>query len=548
MGTEGNMGDGVKRESSLDPARSETPGTHRSFMHGTWEIPLQSSAERLDLSGKATGNEPDGSRGGKSDDGVILKKQPNAAQAAEVVEGRPSTKRNTVRAAAVRTQSRVAASSDLQRVCEAAKKDKRARFTALLHHITLQRLRESFYALKRGAAPGVDGVVWKEYLQELDRRLGALHTAVHRGSYRAQPVRRTYIPKTDGTERPLGIAALEDKIVQHAVVTVLNAIYESDFVGISYGFRPGRSQHDALDAVAFGIEKRKVNWVVDADFRKFFDTLDRRWLQRFMAHRIGDQRLLRLIGKWLTAGVMEGGQLAQSEVGTPQGAVISPLLANIYLHYVFDLWALRWRRRTARGDMVMVRYADDTFLGFEHREEAARFLAELRERVAQFGLSLHPEKTRLIAFGRFANAWCRRQGQRRAQTFDFLGFTHICGTARSNGWFQLLRVTMAKRMHGKLAEIKQLLRRRLHDRPREVGRWLHKVLQGFYNYHAVPGNLRRLWSMRYRLLYCWWRILRRRSQLRMSWERYFALVRTWLPEPRVLHPYPDARFRATHSR
>ena len=548
MGTEGKMGDGVKRESSLSPARSETPSTHRSFMHGTWEIPLQSSAERLDLSGKATGNEPDGNRGGKSDDGVLPKKQPNAAQAAEAVEGRPSTKRNTVRAAAVRTQSRVAASSDLQRVREAARRDKKARFTALLHHITVQRLRESFYALKRDAAPGVDGVVWKEYLQELDSRLRALHTAVHRGSYRAQPVRRTYIPKTDGTERPLGVASLEDKIIQHAVVTVLNAIYESDFVGISYGFRPGRSQHDALDAVAVGIEKRKINWVVDADFRKFFDTIDPRWLQRFVAHRIGDQRLLRLIDKWLTAGVMEDGQVTQPERGTPQGSVISPLLANIYLHFVFDLWALQWRSRTARGDMVMVRYADDTFLGFEHREEAESFLVELHERVAQFGLSLHPEKTRLIAFGRHANAWCRRHGHRRAQTFDFLGFTHICGITRGKGWFQLRRVTMAKRMHAKLAEIKQQLRRRLHGRMREIGAWLHKVLQGFYNYHAVPGNLRRLWSMRYRLLHAWWRILGRRSQLRMSWDRYFSRVRTWLPEPRVLHPYPDARFRATHSR
>jgi RNA-directed DNA polymerase len=542
------MGDGVKRESSLSPARSETPSTHRSLMHGTWEIPLQSSAERLDLSGKATGNEPDGNRGGKSDDGVLPKKQPNAAQAAEAVEGRPSTKRNTVRAAAVRTQSRVAASSDLQRVREAARRDKRTRFTALLHHITVQRLRESFYALKRDAAPGVDGLVWKEYLQELDGRLGALHTAVHRGSYRAQPVRRTYIPKTDGTERPLGVASLEDKIVQHAVVTVLNAIYESDFVGISYGFRPGRSQHDALDAVAVAIEKRRINWVVDADFRKFFDTIDPRWLRKFVAHRIGDQRLLRLIDKWLTAGVLEDGQVTQPEKGTPQGSVISPLMANVYLHFVFDLWALQWRRRTARGDMVMVRYADDTFLGFEHREEAERFLVELRERVAQFGLSLHPEKTRLIAFGRHANAWCRRQGQRRAQTFDFLGFTHICGITRGKGWFQLRRVTMAKRMHARLAEIKQQLRRRLHGRMREVGAWLHRVLQGFYNYHAVPGNLRRLWSMRYRLLHAWWRILGRRSQLRMSWDRYFSRVRTWLPEPRVLHPYPDARFRATHSR
>jgi group II intron reverse transcriptase/maturase len=436
----------------------------------------------------------------------------------------------------------------LQRVREVAKRDKRARFTALLHHITPQRLQESFYALKREAAPGVDGVTWKEYQQELESRLCALHAAIHRGSYRAQPVRRTYIPKADGTQQPLGIAALEDKIVQHAVVTVLNAVYESDFVGFSYGFRPGRSQHDALDAVAVGIEKRKVNWVVDADFRKFFDTMDLRWVQRFMAHRIGDQRLLRLIGKWLTAGVMEGGQFTQPDVGTPAGAVISPLLANAYLHYVFDLWALRWRRRIARGDMVMVRYADDTFLGFEHREEAERFLAELRERVAQFGLSLHPEKTRLIAFGRYANAWCRRHGRRRAETFDFLGFTHICGTTRSNGWFQLKRVTVAKRMHGKLREIKQQLRRRMHSRLRETGRWLRRVLQGFYNYHARPGNTRRLWSLRYRLLHCWWRITRRRSQRRLSWQRFFAQVESCLPEPKVLHPYPEARFRATHSR
>lgn len=542
------MGDGARRESSLNPTRSETPCTHRSFMHGTWEIPPPSSLDRLGLPGKATGNKPDRYGGGKSDDGIVPKKPPNAARAAEAVEGRTSTKRNAWQAAAVRTQSRDAASSDLQRVREAAKRDKRARFTALLHHITPQRLRESFYALKHEAAPGIDGVVWKEYLQELDSRLDALHAAVHRGSYRAQPVRRTYIPKADGTQRPLGIAALEDKIVQHAVVTVLNAIYESDFVGISYGFRPGRSQHDALDAVAVSIEKRKINWVVDADFQKFFDTIDQRWLKRFVAHRIGDQRLLRLINKWLTAGVMEGGQLTQPEVGTPQGAVISPLLANIYLHYVFDLWALQWRRHTARGDMVIVRYADDTFLGFEDRKEAECFLAGLHERVAQFGLSLHPTKTRLIAFGRFANAWCRRHGQRRAQTFDFLGFTHICGITRKNGWFQLQRVTMAKRMHRKLAEIRQVLRRRLHDRPRDVGRWLRRVLQGFYNYHAIPGNMRRLWSMRYRVLYCWWRVLRRRSQRRLSWERFFALVRRWLPEPRVLHPYPNARFRATHSR
>jgi group II intron reverse transcriptase/maturase len=436
----------------------------------------------------------------------------------------------------------------LQRVREVARRDKRARFTALLHHITPQRLRESFYALKRDAAPGVDGVMWREYLQRLDSRLDALHAAVHRGSYRAQAVRRTYIPKADGTQRPLGVAALEDKIVQHAVVTVLSAIYESDFVGFSYGFRPGRGQHDALDAVAVGIEKRKINWVVDADFRKFFDTLDRRWLGRFLAHRIGDQRLLRLIGKWLTAGVMEGGQLTQPEVGTPQGAVISPLLANIYLHYVFDLWALRWRRRTARGDMVMVRYADDTFLGFEHREEAECFLGELRARVEQFGLSLHPEKTRLIAFGRYANAWCRRHGRRRAETFEFLGFTHICGVTRGKGWFQLKRVTAVNRMHATLADIKLQLRRRMHGRPREVGRWLCRVLQGFYNYHAVPGNLRRLWALRYRLLHCWWRVLRRRSQRRLSWERFFARVGSWLPNPRVLHPYPEVRFRASYSR
>ena len=266
MGTEGNTGDGVRRESLLDPARSETPSTHRSSMHGTWEIPPQSSADRLDLSGNATGDEPGGNGGGKSDDGVVLGKQPNGAQAAEAVEGRPSTKRNALWAAAVRTQSRVSASPGLQRVREAAKRDKRVRFTALLHHLTLQRLRESFYALKRDAAPGVDGVGWKEYRQTLDSRLDALHATIHRGSYRARPVRRTYIPKADGTQRPLGVAALEDKIVQHALVTVLNAIYESDFVGFSYGFRPGRNQHEALDAVFVAIERRRINWVVDTEF------------------------------------------------------------------------------------------------------------------------------------------------------------------------------------------------------------------------------------------------------------------------------------------
>jgi RNA-directed DNA polymerase len=476
-------------------------------------------------------------------------KLPNKGdEPAEGVEERTPTKRNTQQAAADRTQSRGTASSGLLGVREVARRDKAARFTALLHHITPQRLQESFYALKRRAAPGVDGVTWCAYEQGLQNRLVALHAAVHRGSYRAQPSRRSYIPKADGSQRPLGIAALEDKIIQHAVVRVLNAIYESDFIGFSYGFRPGRSQHDALDAVYVGITKRKINWIVDADFRKFFDTIDQAWMLRFMAHRVADRRMLRLIRKWLTAGVMEQGQHIQPEVGTPQGAVISPLMANIYLHYVFDLWAQQWRKRHARGDMVIVRYADDTVLGFEHRHEAQLFLEALTERVTRFGLSLHPEKTRLIEFGRFANQRCQRKGKRRAETFDFLGFTHICSTSRANGFFELKRTTMAKRMHAKLAEIKAVLRCNLHRPVHETGRWLHRVLQGYFNYHAIPGNLRRLYALRFRVLACWWRLLRRRSQRRpLPWPRFFRVARPLLPEPFVVHPHPDARFRATHS-
>ncbi|MHB1587508.1 MAG: group II intron reverse transcriptase/maturase [Acidiferrobacteraceae bacterium] len=503
----------------------------------------------MDSSENTTGNESEGYGGRKSDGGIVPRKRSNAAHAAEIVEGRPPTKRNIQPTAAGRTQSRTAASNGLLGVREAAKRDKAARFTALLHHITPERLRDSFYALKRSAAPGVDGVNWHTYEQTLAQRVGALHAAVHRGGYRAQPSRRSYIPKTDGSQRPLGIAALEDKIVQHAVVTVLNAVYENDFVGFSYGFRSKRSQHDALDAVYVGITKRKINWVVDVDFRKFFDTIDHAWMMRFVAHRVADRRILRLIRKWLRAGVMEEGHYSQSNVGTPQGAVISPLLANIYLHYVFDLWGQQWRKCQTRGDMVMVRYADDTVLGFEHRYEAQRFLEALKTRVERFGLSLHPDKTRLIAFGRFANQWRQRSGQRRAETFDFLGFTHICATSRANGWFELKRTTMAKRMWTRLAEIKVYLKRRMHRPMREVGRWLHRVLQGYFNYHAVPGNLRRLHAMRFHLMALWWRVLRRRGQRRrLSWARFFHRVHRWLPEPRVLHPYPDVRFRARHSR
>ena len=409
-------------------------------------------------------------------------------------------------------------------------------------------LRDSYYALKRRAAPGVDGVTWQEYETGLENRLADLHNRVHRGAYRAQPSRRVYIPKTDGRQRPLGIAALEDKIVQQAVVTILHQIYEVDFQGFSYGFRPGRSPHQALDALTVGILRKRVNWVLDADIRGFFDNMSHEWTMKFVEHRVADRRILRLIQKWLKAGVSEDGQWSESKVGTPQGAVVSPLLASVYLHYVFDLWIEAWRQKVAAGDVIVVRYADDLVVGFENRTEAERFLEAFRERLAKFGLELHPEKTRLIEFGRFAAQNREKRGEGKPETFTFLGFTHYCGKRRSNGSFTVWRKTAKKRMVAKLQAIKAELRRRMHEPTADVGAWLRKVVTGYHRYHAVPGNIDQLSVFGQRLRRLWWLILRRRSQRRVAWDRYLPIYTRWLPAPRVLHPYPTARFLATHPR
>lgn len=394
----------------------------------------------------------------------------------------------------------------------------------------------------------MDGVTWYDYGENLDEKLSDLHKRIHGGSYKPLPSRRKYITKADGKQRPLGIAALEDKIVQRAVVEVLNAIYEQDFMGFSYGFRPGRGQHDALDALAFGIKSRKVNWVLDADITAFFDTVSKDWMLKFLAHRIGDRRLLRLIGKWLHAGVLEEGKVLRSETGTPQGAVISPVLANIYLHYVFDLWAHRWRRKEAKGDMILVRYADDTIIGFQHEQDAKNFLAEMHQRMAEFGLSLHPVKTRLIEFGRYAADRRAQRGMGKPETFNFLGFTHIAGKALS-GAFLLLRKTRRDRMRVTLMALKDALRKRVQDSIVQQGQWLQKVVRGYFAYHAVPTNARRIATFRSCVVRLWMRALQRRSQRHcITWERINRLADEWLPTARILHPWPEARFAVKYPR
>jgi group II intron reverse transcriptase/maturase len=417
------------------------------------------------------------------------------------------------------------------------------RFTALFHHVDIDRLRAAFHALKKGAAPGVDGVTWEQYAEHLEDSLRDLHRRLHQGAYRAKPSRRAYIPKADGRQRPLGIASLEDKIVQRATVEVLNVIYETDFLGFSYGFRPGRSQHHALDALAVGIQKKKVNWVLDADIRGFFDAIDHGWLVKFVEHRVGDRRVLRLIQKWLSAGVMENGTWTKGEVGSPQGATVSPLLANLYLHYVLDLWVHQWRKKQAHGDVVVVRYADDFIVGFQHRTDAERFLAELRDRLAKFQLELHPDKTRLVAFGRFALSQRRECGLKgMPETFNFLGFTHICGSARS-GNFYLRRQTMRTRMTAKLHEVSTEMQRRRQEPIPDQGRWLASVVRGHCAYYGVPTNSKALNAFRTGVAKSWHRSLRRRGQRRpITWERVQRHVAHWIPTVRIAHPWPHDRF------
>src|SRR6266487_4396126 len=483
---------------------------------------------------------------GKSDSPVVPAKPLNkaASAAAEVVEGRGLAEGNTTRPTRPGHSAGAGVPTGLDRVREVARTDKDARFTALLHHVDLVRLRKAYRAIRPQAAPGVDGVTWAAYGQDLEANLRDLHARVQAGRYRAKPSRRVYIPKADGRQRPLGIASLEDKIVQRGVVEVLNAVYEVDFRGFSYGFRPGRGPHDALDALAVGLERKRVNWVLDADIRDFFGRIDHSWLRRFIEHRVADKRIWRLIGKWLAAGVIEEGQWSASEVGSPQGASVSPLLANVYLHYVFDLWADWWRRHRANGDVIIVRFADDYTVGFQYEEDARRFMEELRQRLAKFGLELHPDKTRLIEFGRRAAIDRRRRGLGKPETFDFLGFTHICAKSRA-GRFWVKRITIAKRMRAKLAEVKDQLKRRRHDPIPVQGRWLAQVLQGHMAYYAVPGNSDAVSAFRYQVTLHWQKALRRRSQRgRVNWERMGRYANRWLPRVRTMHPYPNLRLAA----
>ena len=449
---------------------------------------------------------------------------------------------NSLERNARRTQSRVSASSALERVRQAAGRDRQQRFTALLHHVyDIERLRAAYLGIKRDAAAGVDGETWRHYGEALEENLQGLAQRLQRGASRAKPVRRAYIRKTDGRQRPLGVPALEDKIVQRAVVEVLNAIYEQDFLGFSYGFRPGRNPHQALDALTVGIMTKKVNWVLDADIRSFFDTLRHEWLVKFVEHRVADRRIVRLIQKWLAAGVLEDGQQTQSEVGTVQGGSISPLLANLYLHYVFDLWVRQWRHKRAHGDVVVVRFADDFVVGFEHRHEAERFLAELRERFAQFGLELHPDKTRLLRFGRWAAQSARARGAGKPETFNFLGFTHCCGKTRK-GRFTVLRLTMRKRWQAKLREVKTELRRRMHLPVRSQGAYVRAVVLGHVRYYGVPMNGATLGAFRRAIGLLWWRVLRHRSQgNHLPWHRMTRYLDRWLPPARICHPYPLVR-------
>ena len=487
----------------------------------------------------------------KSDRPIVATKPANkvgattkevAVQTAERVERRGLAKGKPLEQNTNRAQDRAVVQSALSRIRQAAVKDKKVKFTGLMHHVyNLSMLREAYYGLKRDAAPGVDGETWRLYGEELECNLADLSVRLRRGAYRAKPVRRSYISKEDGRQRPLGVTALEDKIVQRATVEVLNGIYEIDFLGFSYGYRPGKSQHKALDALYIGLLTRRVNWVLDGDISSFFDKLDHEWLIKFIEHRVADQRVVRLIRKWLNAGVLEQGQWTCSEEGTPQGGSASPLVANIYLHYVFDLWVQHWRKTKARGEVIVVRWADDFVVGFEHQSDAEQFQPELAERFAKFKLKLHPEKTRVIEFGRFADTNRKARGQGKPETFNFLGFTHICSQTRK-GKFTVLRRTMSKRKRAKLKEIKMELRQRLHYPVPEVGRWLRLVVAGHNRYYGVPSNLGALSAFRFHVGRAWYWTLRRRSQkTRLTWERMRRLINLWLPHPRLHHPYPSWR-------
>ncbi|WP_052812996.1 group II intron reverse transcriptase/maturase [Desulfonatronum thioautotrophicum] len=467
----------------------------------------------------------------------------------EFVEERTSTKRNTDQEATVRTQRRVAVSSGLKGVRQAAMHSKERVFTALLHHVTYDLLFDSFKKLKKHAAAGIDGTTWIEYQEHAEANISDLHDRVHRGSYRAMPSLRTFIPKPDGGKRPLGIAALEDKIVQMAVKSVLDQIYEVNFKGFSYGFRPERSGHDALDALYVAVTRKKINWILDADIQKYFDSIDHEWMLKFLEHRIKDKRIIRLVRKWLRAGVIEGTEWKETELGSPQGAVISPLLANIFLHYVLDIWVDWWRRKYAKGEVVIVRYADDFVLGFQYLFEAEAFLDALKARLGQFGLSLHPDKTRMIEFGRYAAGNRKKNGEGKPETFDFLGFTHICSRFPKGG-FEIRRCSIKKRFRAKVKEVRRKIIARRHHDIEEQGKWIKSVILGYRNYFAVHRNLDTVKRFRGEVLRAWYRALRRRSQKggKMPWTAFRNIYIRWMPRLAVLHPWPWLRFDAKYSR
>lgn len=535
-------------EARSDSAGSKTRRTSRTFKHENRDTPGMSAGV-----GRADRTEQGPTRTtvmhvpGESDEGVVPMIHRRSADRGKG-EGRPETWGNSNWPTMTETQDSGLMMSGLERIRQAARRDKGLRFTSLMHHITLGMLEDAYRSLKRTAAAGIDGMTWAEYGEDQARRLTDLHGRVHEGRYRALPAKRAWIPKADGRMRPLGIAALEDKIVQLAVVWVLQAIYEEDFVGFSYGFRPGRGQHQALDAVWVGITGRNVNWIVDADIRSFFDTLDHGWLMKFVEHRVADPRILRLLRKWLRAGVSEDGEWSRTTVGTPQGAVISPLLANIYLHYVLDLWMKWWRNRVGIGETIIVRYADDFAVGFQAKDSAERFLHDLRERLAKFGLALHPEKTRLIEFGRYAIANRAKRGERRPETFDFLGFTHYCARRLKDGCFTVIRSTMVKRLGASVHRIGQTLMANRALPLADQGKWLGAVVRGWLNYHAVPGNSPAIHRFRNRIVEAWRRALRRRSQTGRrgtTWAVMRRIAARYIPKATILHPYPNQRLRVT---
>jgi len=483
----------------------------------------------------------------KSDSNKVPTKSPNKAgtkAAAEGMEGKTLTKGNTSQQNTSRTQK---AGNDvpsaLDRIRKLASQEKGTKFNNLMHHIySIDRLRKCFFEMKKKAAAGIDKVTWKDYEENLESNLQDLSQRLKSGGYKAKPVRRVFIDKADGKKRPLGVPVLEDKLVQRSAVEVMNAIYETDFLGFSYGYRPGQSQHNCLDALYVALLTCKVNWVMDADIKGFFDSLDHEWLIKFVEHRIGDNRVIRLIRKWLKAGVMVGGLKEETNEGVPQGGSISPLLANIYLHYTLDLWVDHKRKDKSRGEVIIVRWADDFVMGFEHRSQAENFLAELQERMRKFSLELHPEKTRILEFGPYAVNNRKRREQSKPETFGFLGFTHIVGIKRSNRMYTVFRRTIGKKMRAKLTEIKQEMRNRMHHPVEDQGKWLKSVIEGHNRYYGVPGNQHAMMVFRFAIGQLWWRTLRRRGNRRkLPWKKMKRFVDLWLPQVKLHHPYPLRR-------